>query len=45
MNERLEIFENLSNIEIVRHYHLDRDGIDHLNQQYGERYRDFVAIF
>ncbi|KAH3865636.1 hypothetical protein DPMN_028678 [Dreissena polymorpha] len=37
MNERLDTFENLTNIEVVRRYRLDKDGIDRLNQEYGER--------
>ncbi|KAH3853498.1 hypothetical protein DPMN_096023 [Dreissena polymorpha] len=37
MNERLDTFENLTNIEVVRRYRLDKDGIDRLNREYGER--------
>ncbi|XP_052242384.1 putative nuclease HARBI1 [Dreissena polymorpha] len=37
MNERLDTYENLTNMEVVRRYRLDKDGIDRLNDEYGDR--------
>ncbi|XP_052240754.1 putative nuclease HARBI1 [Dreissena polymorpha] len=37
MNERLDTYENLTNMEVVQRYRLDKNGIDRLNEEYVDR--------